>query len=179
MSVTWFKTNRSRLPLGITRRVQPPSTDKKISSRVRSVQTISYQAKETFIVIVSSAIVLTPLSSLLFSSDFPFAFDPLFLICEVVIGARRRIATTVAVTYVLSSVTNLLVLHSIFRPRLWTTGSALSPAKIFVNCGRNSNASVAVVEAKIKAVIVTKAKVARSDIKFASTTTIPEVITTK
>lgn len=59
MSVTWFKTNRSRVPLGITRRVQPPSTDKKISSRVRSVQTISYQAKETFIVIVSSAIVLT------------------------------------------------------------------------------------------------------------------------
>ena len=82
-------------------------------------------------------------------------------------------------TYVLSSVTNLLVLHSIFKPRLWTTGSALSPARMLVSWGRNSNARVAVVEAKIRAVIVTKAKVTRSDIKFANTTTIPDVITTK
>lgn len=74
---------------------------------------------------------------------------------------------------------NLLVLHSIFKPRLCTTGSALSPAKMLVSWGRNSNASVALVEAKIRAVIVTNASVARSDIKFANTTTIPEVITTK
>lgn len=82
-------------------------------------------------------------------------------------------------THLLSSVTNLRVLHSILRPRLCTTGSALSPPKMFANWGRKSRARVAVVEARIKAVIVTKAKVARSDIRLASTTTMPDVITTK
>jgi len=84
-----------------------------------------------------------------------------------------------AVTYRLSSVTNLRVLYSILRPKLCTTGSGLSPARMFANCGRKSNVRVAVVEARIKAVIVTKARVARSGIRLASTTTIPDVTTTK
>jgi len=83
------------------------------------------------------------------------------------------------VIHLLSSVTNLRVLHSILRPRLCTTGSALSPAKMFANWGRKRSAKVAVVEARIRAVIVTKARVARSGIRLASTTTIPDVITTK
>ena len=81
--------------------------------------------------------------------------------------------------YLLSSVTNLRVLHSILRPRLCTTGSALSPARMFANWGKKRSVRVAVVEARIRAVIVTKARVARSGIRLASTTTIPDVITTK
>lgn len=83
------------------------------------------------------------------------------------------------ITHLLSSVTNLRVLHSILRPKLCTTGSALSPASMFANWGRKSSAKVAVVEAKMRAVIVTKVRVARSGIKLANTTTIPDVITTK
>jgi hypothetical protein len=75
---------------------------------------------------------------------------------------------------------HLLVLYSIFRPMLCMIGSPLSSAcpKIACSLGKKRRQSVAVVDVRISVVIVTNAKVARSEIRFASTTTIALVITT-
>ena len=59
-------------------------------------------------------------------------------------------------------------------------GSPLSSAcpKIACSLGKNRRQSVAVVDVRMSVVIVTNAKVARSEIRFASTTTMALVITT-
>ena len=59
-------------------------------------------------------------------------------------------------------------------------GSPLSSAcpKIACSLGKKRRQSVAVVDVRMSVVIVTNAKVARSEIRFASTTTMALVITT-
>lgn len=122
----------------------------------------------TLIAVVNDAIVLYCLRRV--ALNFLFSQPPFFMFVSLIFSL---------VTYLLSSVTNLRVLHSILRPKLCTTGSALSPARIFANCGRKSNAKVTVVDDRIRAVMVTKANVARSGIRLANTTTIHDVITTR
>ena len=75
---------------------------------------------------------------------------------------------------------HLLVLYSIFSPMLCMIGSPLSSAcpKIACSLGKKRRQSVAVVDVRMSVVIVTNAKVARSEIRFASTTTMALVITT-
>jgi hypothetical protein len=75
---------------------------------------------------------------------------------------------------------HLLVLYSILSPMLCMIGSPLSSAcpKIAWSLGKKRRQSVAVVDVKMSVVIVTNAKVARSEIRFASTTTMALVITT-
>lgn len=75
---------------------------------------------------------------------------------------------------------HLLVLHSILRPMLCVTGSAVlslccSMASIL---GRKSRQSELVVEKRMSTVLVTKARVARSLSRLASTTTRALVMTT-